>query len=131
MTGFPGEDDAAFERTVSLVEALPFSYLHVFPYSERPGTDAAARDGAVAGEVRERRARLLREVGVQKKEQFQRRFHGDVRLVLVEGPREGLRYGVTDNYVRVVLKDYEGPPNIFVSAQLAWAGGVVWASPAP
>ena len=102
LSGFPGEDDEAFEETVSLLEGLPFAYFHVFPYSERPGTAAARRPGGVPVPVRKRRAALLRALSAEKQAAFHRRFAGRTLEVLFEQPKsEGLAQGYTANYIRV------------------------------
>ena len=85
LVGFPGESDADFEATRSLVDALPVTYLHVFPYSPRPGTPAAALP-PLPGNVVQDRARIMRELGQAKKTQFLQAQLGQVREVLVEGP---------------------------------------------
>ena len=74
MVGFPGETEAEFQETIDFVERLPFTYLHVFPYSERPGTPAAARDDQVRVEVRKERGRILKQVGIRKNLEFRRRM---------------------------------------------------------
>jgi threonylcarbamoyladenosine tRNA methylthiotransferase MtaB len=66
ITGFPGETDADHAATVALVERLPFSYLHVFPYSARPGTAAPRLDGQVASGLADERAAELREIGKRR-----------------------------------------------------------------
>ena len=62
MVGFPGETDADFEESRQFIEQLPFTYLHVFTYSERPGTPAAEDPQAVPMAVRKERNRVLREL---------------------------------------------------------------------
>ena len=84
ITGFPGEDEAAFAETVRLVEDYPFSNLHVFPYSERPGTPAAAFPDPVPVRVRRDRARILLDLGVRKRAAFAQRFIGRTVEVLIE-----------------------------------------------
>ena len=76
MTGFPGETEAEFEETLAFVARMPFTYLHVFTYSERPGTAAAAMDGRVPWEVRKQRTRRLRQLAAEKNLAFRRRFVG-------------------------------------------------------
>src|SRR5579863_62924 len=76
MTGFPGETDELFEESRQFIAAMPFTYLHVFTYSERPGTKAAEMDGVVAMEVRRERNRILRELGEEKNRRFRERFVG-------------------------------------------------------
>ncbi len=75
MTGFPGETDAEFEESRAFIEGLPFTYLHVFTYSERPGTPAAEAE-QVPMEVRRDRNRVLRELGAAKNLEFRRRMVG-------------------------------------------------------
>jgi threonylcarbamoyladenosine tRNA methylthiotransferase MtaB len=121
IAGFPGEDDAAFERTFAFVEASPITYAHVFPYSVRTGTTAAKLDGKVAPAVVRARAERLRTLCTRKRVEFARRFAGVEAEVLVENTRDpqtgGLR-GYTRNYLRAHL---DGPDAIMgrrVSARL-------------
>ncbi len=72
MTGFPGESDAEFSETVRFIEEQPFTYSHVFTYSERPGTAAAEHSGSVPMEVRRERTRILRALSDKKNEEFRR-----------------------------------------------------------
>jgi threonylcarbamoyladenosine tRNA methylthiotransferase MtaB len=76
MAGFPGETDAEFEATRRLIADLPFTYLHVFTYSARPGTPAATQPGQVPVNVARERNRILRELGEEKKLAFLRGFVG-------------------------------------------------------
>ncbi len=106
IAGFPGENEAAFESTVSLIEALPVAYLHVFPYSARPGTPAAAMADQVPPDEKKKRAEILRNLGARKREAFARRFQGRTLRVLVEeriDRTSGLRKGFSDNYLPVHL----------------------------
>jgi threonylcarbamoyladenosine tRNA methylthiotransferase MtaB len=108
LVGFPGESAADFEATRALVEGLPATYLHVFPYSPRPGTPAAALP-PLPGNVVQKRARIMREIGQAKKTQFLEAEVGQVREVLVESPAgpEGRLQGLSDHYLRVT---FPGPP---------------------
>jgi threonylcarbamoyladenosine tRNA methylthiotransferase MtaB len=111
IVGHPGETDADFEATLALVEALPFSYLHVFAYSDRRGTEAARRPGHVPAAVIRARSERLRRLGREKSAAFRRGLVGTRRDVLVlEGrdPRTGLRCGLTANYVEVRFAAGEG-----------------------
>lgn len=104
IAGFPGEDEAGFEETVRLLEELPLSYLHVFPYSRRPGTSAADFPDQVHGEEKDRRSRQLRNLGREKADAFRRERLGDLYTVLVEGQSgngNGERLGLTGNYLKV------------------------------
>jgi threonylcarbamoyladenosine tRNA methylthiotransferase MtaB len=117
IAGFPGEDDAAFERTCAFVEESPLTYLHVFPYSVRGDTTAAKLDGHLPLPVIAARARRLREIGERKRVAFLRRFAGTTAEVLVEttrDPRTGRLRGYTRNYLRVRL---DGPDD--------WAGRLI------
>jgi threonylcarbamoyladenosine tRNA methylthiotransferase MtaB len=71
IAGFPGETEAEHRATLSLIERLPLTYLHVFSFSSRPGTEAADLGNQVAGKVITRRARELRALGEKKKAAFQ------------------------------------------------------------
>lgn len=108
LAGFPTETASDFEATRRLVESLPVAYLHVFPFSPRPGTAAAQMPGLSVTEIKHR-ARMLRDLGRRKKHEFQQGQLGKVREVLVEGPapQKGWLKGLSDNYLRVV---FPGPP---------------------
>jgi threonylcarbamoyladenosine tRNA methylthiotransferase MtaB len=109
IAGFPGEDAAAFERTLALVEESPITYCHVFPYSIRTGTTAAKLDGHVPTAVITERARRLRALGERKRQAFARLFDGTDAEVLVETSRDpatGALRGYTRNYLRTRL---DGP----------------------
>ena len=97
MTGFPGETDAEFEDSRAFIESLPFTYLHVFTYSERPGT-AAAEFPQVPMEVRKQRTKILRELGEAKSRAFRASFVG--RQVSVVSLESG-NFGMSENYLKV------------------------------
>jgi threonylcarbamoyladenosine tRNA methylthiotransferase MtaB len=100
MAGFPGETDLEFEENRVFIESLPFTYLHVFTYSERPGTAAAAMPDPVPMHVRRERSRVLRELAAQKNLEFRRRMTGrKLSVVTLEEPRAGL----SSNYLKVSL----------------------------
>ena len=102
IVGFPGESDREFEETVCLIKELPFSYIHVFPFSIRKGTKAASMDHQVASNVRIERARKLRELGEIKKKQFMEKWlHREVNVLLESRNLEGWMSGVTPEYLRV------------------------------
>jgi threonylcarbamoyladenosine tRNA methylthiotransferase MtaB len=104
MAGFPGEDDRAFQNTYDLLAGLPVTYLHVFPYSKRPGTVAAGMSGQVLKKIKDERVALLRELAERKRKEFYEAHLGEVRDVLVEsgGRRKSAAMkGFTDNYIPV------------------------------
>jgi threonylcarbamoyladenosine tRNA methylthiotransferase MtaB len=124
LVGFPGETAADFAATRSLVASLPATYLHVFPFSPRPGTPAAHLKPLPGGEVR-RRARIMRDLGKQKRAQFLQSQLGRVREVLVEGPapQAGWLKGLSDNYLRVLLPGPEEWRNRLLKVRLVQATG--------
>jgi threonylcarbamoyladenosine tRNA methylthiotransferase MtaB len=100
MVGFPGETDELFEESRQFIEAMPFTYLHVFTYSERPGTAAAEMPGAVPIRVRKDRNRVLRELANDKNAAFRRSLLGrEFEAVTLDPP--GL--ALTDNYIKATL----------------------------
>lgn len=102
MVGFPGETDDEFQQTIEFIEALPLTYLHVFTYSERPGTKAVDLGGAVPMEVRRERNQILTQLGDRKNLEFRRSLMGKrVRAVTIGGPGVAM----TTNYVRVELNE--------------------------
>ncbi|MGQ9637139.1 MAG: tRNA (N(6)-L-threonylcarbamoyladenosine(37)-C(2))-methylthiotransferase MtaB [Thermodesulfobacteriota bacterium] len=111
IVGFPGEGEKEFEQTYRLLDSLPLSYLHVFPYSVRKGTEAATFEGKVSEKEIKRRAEFMRRLGREKRRSFFSKFlHQDLE-VLIEDRKErgtGRRMGLSRNYIPVVLLD-EGP----------------------
>jgi threonylcarbamoyladenosine tRNA methylthiotransferase MtaB len=101
IVGFPGETDAQFEESAALLQQLPLSHLHVFPYSDRPGTEASALQPKVDGVVIRERARRIREIGADLTRRFRSTQHGTRRRALVVD--DGWS-AVTDNYVKVPLQ---------------------------
>ena len=104
MVGFPGESDADFEETRSLVEKLPFTYLHVFTYSSRPGTRSAAMAEQVPVQVARERNRVLRELAAKKKRAFQESFVGrELEAITLSERDEHSTEALTDNYQKLRL----------------------------
>jgi threonylcarbamoyladenosine tRNA methylthiotransferase MtaB len=97
MVGFPGETDEEFSQTFRLIEESPLTYLHVFPYSARPGTPAAAMEGKVPSRVASFRAKALRQLIARKHAAFLESMEGRVLNVLILQPGEGL----TENFLKV------------------------------
>lgn len=102
IVGFPGETDAHFLETYHFLHELDISYLHVFTYSERDNTEAAAMEGIVPMNVRSKRSKMLRGLSVKKRRAFYESQIGTTRTVLFEGEnKEGYIYGFTENYVKI------------------------------
>ena len=104
ITGHPGETDTRFQTTMEFLQSLPVGYLHVFTYSERPNTTALELDANVPKKVRKERTHKLRRISEQKRFDFDNRFLGSIRPVLVEQEVQNDRiFGWTNNYIRVSL----------------------------
>ena len=106
IAGFPGERERDFEDSVDLIRSLPLTYLHVFPFSPRPGTLAAAMGNQVPAAERDRRAGVLRELGRQKAEAFFAQHVGRRVRALVQGQpgrKRGATHGLTGNYLTVFV----------------------------
>jgi threonylcarbamoyladenosine tRNA methylthiotransferase MtaB len=117
ITGFPGEDEKAFNNGYSLIENSPISYLHVFPFSPRKGTPAAGFKGQVNTAIIKERAQKLRELGKKKKGLFYRSFIGKELTVLTEGwdsEEDKTIKGLTDNYIKVVAHSEKPIRNEFI-----------------
>jgi threonylcarbamoyladenosine tRNA methylthiotransferase MtaB len=115
IAGFPGETDDDFDATVACVRELPFSYLHVFPYSVRRGTEAARLAGRLDSRTITRRSRVLREIGAARSEAFRRGLIGRTEKALVLETLDratGRLVGLTGNYVEVV---FAGPASLMRS----------------
>ena len=102
IVGTRGESEELFEKAYNFIKGLDVSQLHVFSYSERPGTQALKIDGAVSPAEKHRRSQLLIELSEAKRLAFYERHIGHEAVVLFEKPRSGMPMGgFTDNYVRV------------------------------
>jgi threonylcarbamoyladenosine tRNA methylthiotransferase MtaB len=111
IVGFPGETEEHFKNTYGLVESLPFSYLHVFPFSKRKGTPAFQFLQGVDEKEIKKRAATMRELGKQKRQIFYRQFLRKELSVLVEDRREkgsGRWRGLSRNYIPVLLINKNG-----------------------
>jgi threonylcarbamoyladenosine tRNA methylthiotransferase MtaB len=126
LVGFPGETDDGFARTLRFLADLPVDYLHVFPFSPRPGTPAAALAGQVDGRVARARASELRRVSAEKRAVFAERFVGRRVEVLVENveDRDGrpVAIGLTRNYLRVAVRGASCVPGEVRTAVVVTAG---------
>ncbi|MGH7325170.1 MAG: tRNA (N(6)-L-threonylcarbamoyladenosine(37)-C(2))-methylthiotransferase MtaB, partial [Candidatus Rokuibacteriota bacterium] len=110
--GFPGESDADFAHTRTLIDELPFTYLHVFAYSDRKGTEAARLRGHLEPHVVAARSRELRALARAKNLAFRRSLAGTGQEVFVLETRDhqsGALVGLTGNYVEVV---FAGPDSL-------------------
>ena len=102
IVGFPGEGEEEFMETYRLLEEVGASFLHIFPFSERPGTPAVDMPGKVQSRISTERVSRLEELSSKLNRTFAERFIGTEREVLFESTNhDGLMYGYTDNYLRV------------------------------
>lgn len=115
MVGFPGETDADFEETRAFIDALPFTYLHVFTYSARPGTPAAELPDQVPMPVRKERNRILRELAAAKNLAFRRAMVGrTLSVVTLHDDHAAL----SSNYLKVRLAQ-PAEPNQLIDVRIA------------
>ena len=120
IVGFPGETDDDFEATLAYLGSSPLTSLHVFPYSDRPGTEASRLGGKVHGSLVRERARAVREAGAALAGRFRRGQVGTLRpgLTLTDGPGA---VALTDNYLRVRVPPGQ-PGNTRVTLRITSAG---------
>src|SRR5258707_3837292 len=107
MVGFPGETEAEFDETRRMIEELPFTYLHVFTYSPRPGTPAAEQPGQAPVAVARERNRVLREIASKKKRAFMRSQVGTavVAITLQSGDSE-FTEALPYNYLNIKISGH-------------------------
>ena len=102
IVGFPGETDLNFQNMINLVKRLPFSYLHVFSYSKRPGTNAVEFENHVNPKVIKERSEILRDIAKKKKREFYlAQVEKKLRVLWEEKGKGSHMFGWADNYVRV------------------------------
>jgi len=106
MTGFPSEDEADFRETVSLLSALPITYVHAFPFSKRSGTLAAAMADTVTKKEKAKRVQELNKISLTKKSTFYQANIGRIMPCLLEqkDKKTGLWKGLTPNYIPVLIE---------------------------
>ena len=121
LIGFPGETEQAFMNTSALIEALPVTYLHVFPFSPRKGTPAAGYPNQIPPEIIKERCRHMRELGFSKKHTFIKQHIGKTADILIETTRDresGLLKGLTSNYITVLLNGPDSMKNRLVHGNM-------------
>lgn len=110
MTGFPGETDELFEESRSFIEHLPFTYLHVFTYSSRPGTPSAAMPDQVPVHVARERNRVLRELAAEKNLAFRKKFIGqNLDVITLQASNENCTEALSDNYLKITIPGHHQP----------------------
>jgi threonylcarbamoyladenosine tRNA methylthiotransferase MtaB len=123
MVGFPGETDELFEESRSFIEHLPFTYLHVFTYSSRPGTPSAAMPDQVPVHVARERNRVLRELAAEKNRAFRQSFVGkSLEVITLHAGGDDWTDALSDNFLKVkVFGKYM--PNFHMATLISEAKG--------
>ena len=117
IAGFPGETEAEHLETIEFMRRVPLARAHIFPYSRRSGTKAAAMRDQLSNAEKSRRAGELIAVSRELEREYISRYVGKAETVLVEETENGLSFGCTDTYVKTVI-DTELPPNTLVRVQI-------------
>ena len=106
MVGFPGETDDDFEQTRAFIDALPFTYLHVFTYSSRPGTPSAEMPDQIPVQVARERNRILRELATEKKRAFMQSFVGrELEAITLTRFDGEYTEALADNYLKLKVRN--------------------------
>jgi threonylcarbamoyladenosine tRNA methylthiotransferase MtaB len=117
ITGLPGETESDHAATMNFIESLPFTYLHVFSFSKRPGTKAAALSNEVPGHIVKRRARELRALGEAKAAVFrQSQINRTLRVLTLrpdEDPSSNTTPGLSSNYLKICVEGNHPANNWF------------------
>ena len=126
LAGFPGETDEAFHNTYSLIDELPVSYLHVFPFSPRKKTPAFDFPEQVPADIIKTRCTEMRRLGALKKADFYKKAAGTEADILIEDKRDeksGLLKGISSNYLSVLIKGEDRIRNRIVKVRIDKACG--------
>lgn len=119
IVGARGETDDRFENSRKFVESLDISRLHIFTYSERPGTKALNIEHQVNPSEKHRRTRIMLDISERKLQEFSSRFIGTTRPVLMEHTVKGkVMHGFTDNYLKVEVPALKGVDNTILQVKL-------------
>ena len=131
IVGFPGETNALFEESYSFCKKMEFSSIHVFPYSERPGTSAAYFTDRIREDEKRSRIQSIISLGKEQGNTFRRELIGTTRPILWEQcANKGEHYissGLSDNYVRVSMRSTTPPENQITKVKLLHLDeGILW-----
>jgi threonylcarbamoyladenosine tRNA methylthiotransferase MtaB len=124
IVGFPGEEEKDFDNTLKLLNSFPFAYLHVFPFSSRPGTRAAGMPEQISPQIKKQRSSLLLELGRKKKGEFMDRQVGKTLDPLIEDHyNDGSSAGTTGNYLKVRIPQKRLPMGEIVNVRVTGHNG--------
>jgi threonylcarbamoyladenosine tRNA methylthiotransferase MtaB len=131
MVGFPGETESDHAESLQFIESLPFTYLHVFPYSLRPGTRAAVMPEPVPKTVAQRRSREIRQVVAKKREAFLAAQIGrTLSVVTLDDFTAEARLALSSNYLQVALPESAIAPRALTEVRIARSsGGILYGYP--
>jgi threonylcarbamoyladenosine tRNA methylthiotransferase MtaB len=119
MVGFPGETDQDHAASARFIESLPFTYLHIFPYSARPRTPAAASPQQVNGRVVRERAQEIRALLAPKRHSFlQAQVGCKLSALTLDDSEANARVALSSNYLKIVLPGSNLPPNTLLDMQV-------------
>ena len=126
IVGFPGETLAEFEESYNFCKQMEFARIHVFPYSPRPGTQAALMQEQVDNKVKKQRTDKMLALAEESARNFKQKFLGETMTVLWEKQDKGVWSGLTDNYIRVYAESSEDLTNQLLPVKLErlWKDGV-------
>jgi threonylcarbamoyladenosine tRNA methylthiotransferase MtaB len=132
MVGFPGETNELFEESRSFIEHLPFTYLHVFTYSSRPGTPSTPMSDQVPVHVARERNRVLRELAAEKNRAFRQSFVGQsLEVITLQAGGDGWTEALSDNFLKVRLEGRHVANQIFQAELTAIGREDILAVPQP
>lgn len=119
ITGFPGESKESFLNTCGFIKKLPLSYVHVFPYSSRPGTKAALMSGHIPEPMKKERVRILKDIASSIRKDYIMNHVDDVLQIVVEDKSLEGYYGTSANYIKVLLAgDYDLTPQTLIDIRV-------------
>ncbi|HDT15082.1 MAG TPA: MiaB/RimO family radical SAM methylthiotransferase [Firmicutes bacterium] len=118
IAGFPGEGEKEFGNTLDFLKKMPFSRVHIFPYSDRPGTRASRSKNKVNAQIKKQRAWILVEEGKNKEREYIEKNTGRHLTMLVETKIGGMCEGYTENYIRARVKADKAVPGGFLRVKI-------------
>ncbi len=123
IVGCPGENERDHEESLQFVSKMPFTYIHCFPYSDRPGTESSVMPNHVDADTVRRRSRAFREVSAAKNRAFRRSFLGkSLRVLTLSDLEDGKRVALSGNYLRVLLPE-DTPANRMLDVTITGEAG--------